>query len=143
MYYSTPSAAFDTVDHNILLHRLGLSEIVLKWLRSYLGGRGYYVSIGKHKSEWTSMTWGVFWAKYWEPNRLPQLCRWHTALLSPIAKRLQPHWLPVPMHWSQQLDVPKLSLVKQRQNLSHCIPKQRWISQGERQTLGSVVMSKQ
>jgi len=59
MYYSTPSAALDTVDHNILLARLGLSEIVLKWLRSYLGGRGYYVSIGEHKSEWTSMTWGV------------------------------------------------------------------------------------
>ena len=57
------SAAFDTVDHNILLDRLenwvGLSGIVLKWFRSYLGGRGYYVSIGDHKSEWTSMTCGV------------------------------------------------------------------------------------
>ena len=57
------SAAFDTVDHNILLDRLenwvGLSGIVLKWFRSYLDGRGYYVSIGDHKSEWTSMTCGV------------------------------------------------------------------------------------
>ena len=57
------SAAFDTVDHNILLDRLenwvGLSEMVLKWFRSYLEGRGYYVSIGDHKSEWTSMTCGV------------------------------------------------------------------------------------
>jgi len=25
--------------------------------RSYLEGRGYYVNIGEHKSEWTSMTW--------------------------------------------------------------------------------------
>ncbi len=30
--------------------------MVLKWFRSYLEGRGYYVSIGEHKSKWTSMT---------------------------------------------------------------------------------------
>ncbi len=57
------SAAFDTVDHNILLERLenwvGLSGMALKWFRSYLEGRGYYVSIGEHKSKWTSMTCGV------------------------------------------------------------------------------------
>ncbi len=54
------SAAFDTVYHNILLERLenwvGLSGMVLKWFRSYLIGRGYYTSIGEHKSKWTSMT---------------------------------------------------------------------------------------
>ncbi len=54
---------FDTVDHNILLERLenwvGLSGMALKWFRSYLEGRGYYVSIGEHKSKWTSMTCGV------------------------------------------------------------------------------------
>ncbi len=57
------SAAFDTVDHNILLERLenwvGLSGMALKWFRSYLDGKGYYVSIGEHKSKWTSMTCGV------------------------------------------------------------------------------------
>ncbi len=57
------SAAFDTVDHNILLERLdnsvGLSGMALKWFRSYLEGRGYYVSKGEHKSKWTSMTCGV------------------------------------------------------------------------------------
>ncbi len=57
------SAAFDTVDHNILLERLenwvGLSGMALKWFKSYLEGRGYYVSIGEHKSKWTSMTCGV------------------------------------------------------------------------------------
>ncbi len=53
------NAAFDTVDHNILLERLenwvGLSGMVLKWFRSYLEGIGYYVSIGEHKSKWMSM----------------------------------------------------------------------------------------
>ncbi len=57
------SAAFDAVDHNILLQRLEnwvwLSGMVHKWFRSYLEGRGYYVSIGEHKSQWTSMTCGV------------------------------------------------------------------------------------
>ncbi len=57
------SAALDTVDHNILLQRLenwvGLSGMVHKWFRSCLEGRGYYVSIGEHKSKWTSMTCGV------------------------------------------------------------------------------------
>ncbi|KAI2648158.1 RNA-directed DNA polymerase from mobile element jockey [Labeo rohita] len=57
------SAAFETVDHKILLERLenwvGLSGMALNWFRSYLEGRGYYVSIGEHKSKWTSMTCGV------------------------------------------------------------------------------------
>ncbi|KAI2666203.1 RNA-directed DNA polymerase from mobile element jockey [Labeo rohita] len=57
------SAAFDTVNHNILLERLenwvGLSGMALSWFRSYLEGRGYYVSIGEHQSKWTSMTCGV------------------------------------------------------------------------------------
>ncbi len=57
------SAAFDTFDHNILLQRLenwvGLSGMVHKWFRSYLEGRGYYVSIGEQTSQWMSMTCGV------------------------------------------------------------------------------------
>ncbi len=46
------SAAFNTVDHNILLERLenwvGTSGMVLK---KYLEGRGYYGSIREHKSK--------------------------------------------------------------------------------------------
>ncbi len=33
--------------------------MALKWFRSYLEGRGYYASIGEHKSKWTSITCGV------------------------------------------------------------------------------------
>ena len=57
------SAAFDTVDHNILLGRLenwlGFSGTVLDWFKSYLKDRDYFVSIGNHKSELTKMACGV------------------------------------------------------------------------------------
>ena len=57
------SAAFDTVDHNILLDRLeqwvGLTGTVLNWFKSYIQDRDYFVAIGNYKSERTKMTCGV------------------------------------------------------------------------------------
>ena len=57
------SAAFDTVDHSILIDRLenwvGLSGTVLNWFRSYLRDRDYYVSIGNFVSDQIKMTCGV------------------------------------------------------------------------------------
>lgn len=57
------SAAFDTVDHNILLDRLenwvGLSGSVLNWFESYVRDRDYFVSLGIYTSERTKMTCGV------------------------------------------------------------------------------------
>lgn len=57
------SAAFDTVDHDILINRLqncvGLSGSVLDWFRTYLSGRAFSVSLGEHSSANTSITCGV------------------------------------------------------------------------------------
>jgi len=57
------SAAFDTVDHSILLERLenwvGLSGTALNWFKSYLKDRDFFVSVGNFTSEMTKITCGV------------------------------------------------------------------------------------
>ena len=48
------SAAFDTVDHEVLLQRLqsefGVTDTPLSWLRSYLESRTQFVKLGQHQS---------------------------------------------------------------------------------------------
>ena len=57
------SAAFDTIDHAILLHRLqhdfGLSGTVLDWFSSYISGRIQSVSVHSHTSVPASVSCGV------------------------------------------------------------------------------------
>ena len=57
------SAAFDTIDHELLLHRLeyhfGISQLALTWIRSYLTGRQQSVSIRNASSETRPLTIGV------------------------------------------------------------------------------------
>ena len=51
------SAAFDTIDHRLLLDRLqlefGVMEILLRWLQSYLEGWTQFIKMGQHKSHAT------------------------------------------------------------------------------------------
>ena len=57
------SAAFDTVDTDILLsrlnHRYGVKGLVLDWLKSYLSGRTQRVVINNSKSSPSSLKYGV------------------------------------------------------------------------------------
>jgi hypothetical protein len=57
------SAAFDTVDHDLLLERLhtsfGICDSALDWFRSYLTGRTYKVRCGGHDSGSVDFICGV------------------------------------------------------------------------------------
>ena len=57
------SAAFDTIDHSILLERLsswfGISAIPLSWIKSYLLNRSFYVNIESSKSSLFQLLYGV------------------------------------------------------------------------------------
>jgi len=57
------SAAFDTVDHNVLFSRLkdmfGLSDKVLEWFRSYLEQRSQRVSVHGILSDIQILLYGV------------------------------------------------------------------------------------
>ena len=56
------SAAFDTVDHDLLIAELaglGMGGTVLQWFRSYLTGRVQHVCIGNNRSDAKTLTCGV------------------------------------------------------------------------------------
>ncbi|XP_054605029.1 uncharacterized protein [Nothobranchius furzeri] len=57
------TAAFDTVDHVILLDRLerwvGIKGSALDWFRSYLQNRTFCVKLGDVFSSWEGLRWGV------------------------------------------------------------------------------------
>ena len=64
------SAAFDTIDHNILfrrLYNLGIRGPVLTWFRSYLTGRTQSVVIGDTKSGSRDLPYGVLQGSVFGP----------------------------------------------------------------------------
>ena len=60
--YLDLSKAFDTVDHQILLHKLqhyGIRGLPLKWFKSYLGNRQQYTIVNGATSELREVQYGV------------------------------------------------------------------------------------
>src|SRR6218665_2780636 len=57
------SAVFDTIDHNLLLHRLssyfGISGTALLWFKSYLSSRSFSVKVSNHTSQFLPLSCGV------------------------------------------------------------------------------------
>ena len=56
------SAAFDTIDHEMLMEKLrlyGVKSDNIPWFKSYLQGRSQYVSIGGVSSKLLPVLWGV------------------------------------------------------------------------------------
>ena len=57
------SAAFNTIDHTILLDRLKayyhISELALGWFKSYLSERTYLVKVGSTLSHLAALQYGV------------------------------------------------------------------------------------
>ncbi|XDV33545.1 hypothetical protein PO909_003925 [Leuciscus waleckii] len=56
------SAAFDTINHNVLIARLsaiGVSGTALTWFQSYLSNRKQFVTLGPHQSSKSPVTRGV------------------------------------------------------------------------------------
>ncbi len=63
------SAAFDTVDHKILLnwlkHRIGIRNMTYDWMESYLSGRHQFVSVAGPKSGKQNLVRGSLRDQYW------------------------------------------------------------------------------
>ena len=84
------SAAFDTVNHSLLLSRLensfGITGTVLQWFHSYLTGRSQFVEINDTKSSVRDLTVGV-----------PQSCVLgpilHLLYTAPLAEIIRSHGL--------------------------------------------------
>ncbi len=57
------SAAFDTIDHNVLLNRLenfvGISGSALAWFKSYLSDRHQFVAVNEEVSYRSQVQYGV------------------------------------------------------------------------------------
>ena len=82
------SAAFDTVDHKILLNRLsysfGISGTVFKWFISYLTNRTQSVSVGDINSSSSPLKYGVLQGSVLGPIVFTLYCQ-------PVSNKIREH----------------------------------------------------
>jgi len=82
------SAAFDTIDHCVLIDRLretfGVSGVALRWLQSYLADRTQCVKVGSEQSPTSTVTVGVPQGSVLGPFLF-------SAYVSPIANIISSH----------------------------------------------------
>jgi len=97
------SAAFDTVNHGILLERLqsefGIRGKLLAWLQSYLEGRTQSVKLGRHQSPVVKLEVGVPQGTVLEPLLFAVYC-------SPVGDIITDHGV----HYHQYTDDMQLHL---------------------------------
>ena len=91
------STAFDTIDHDILLHRFqhdfGLSGTVLDWFSSYISGRIQSVNVRSHTSVPASVSCGVPQGSVLGPI----IFVLYTTTLSAVIERHSIHIIHTPM----------------------------------------------
>ena len=75
------TAAFDCVDHSILLQRLqqnfGLTDVGLRWLTSFLSGQAQQMICSGRLSEIQRVWYGVPQGLFYRPSDLHHLYRWN------------------------------------------------------------------
>ena len=103
------SAAFDTINHQLLLERLksdfGIDGLAFSWLQSYLSNRTQYVKLGNHSSSpvellagvpqgsvlgpllLTTYTYTPVQHNSWLRSIFPSIRRWHKSLLYPLQRQ--------------------------------------------------------
>ena len=88
------SAAFDTIDHTILLGRLnifyGISGLALGWFKSYLSGRTHSVKVGSTLTSCCAPVWSPPGLRSWfnsfplYTNPISSLVHSHTSINYPF-----------------------------------------------------------
>ena len=100
------SAAFDIVNHSILLERLqsefGVTGTSLAWLQSYLEGRTQFVKLGLHQSPVVKLEVGVPQGFVFGPLLFAVYC-------SPVGDIITDHYIPR-YHYHQYADDTQLHL---------------------------------
>jgi len=109
------SAAFDTVDHEVLLQRLqsefGVTDTPLSWSRSYLESRTQFVKLGQHQSPTVGLDVGVPQGSDLGPLLFAVYC-------SPAADVIMSHGV----HFHQYADDTQLRLAMSSDNTYDGLP---------------------